>query len=429
MHVEPPATIAIIGAGPIGLEVALYARYLGYKVTIFERGGSPAANVREWGHVRLFTPFGMNASPLGVAALEAQDPEFQSPSAQEVLTGNELCDSYLDLLAASDLLIDSIRLDTRVISIGRPNYRKGQGTGKPERAEHGFRLLVENRAGNDGEHNEEFFAADIVIDCSGTFGNACAIGQGGVLAKGERQTRERIEFGLPDLLGAQRQQYAGKHTLVIGAGYSAATNVTLLADLAEGDPSTQVTWLTLASNQELPISRIPDDTLIKRDSLAQQANHFASSPGPVTWKTTAGITAVTYREQSSDFEIQLAEEEPPIIVDNIIANVGCQPDSSFFRELQVHQCYSSEGPMKLASALLSDKSESDDSTDCLTQVSHGGESLLTSEPNFYILGAKSYGRGSNFLLRTGLEQIRDLFTLIRGREDLDLYATMPAIRT
>jgi hypothetical protein len=38
-----------------------------------------------------------------------------------------------------------------------------------------------------------------------------------------------------------------------------------------------------------------------------------------------------------------------------------------------------------------------------------------------VLGSKSYGRNSNFLFATGLEQIRSLFALIGDRADLDLY--------
>ena len=43
------------------------------------------------------------------------------------------------------------------------------------------------------------------------------------------------------------------------------------------------------------------------------------------------------------------------------------------------------------------------------------------KPNFFIVGAKSYGRNSHFLLRNGFEQIRDVFRLITGKPELDLY--------
>ena len=75
--------------------------------------------------------------------------------------------------------------------------------------------------------------------------------------------------------------------------------------------------------------------------------------------------------------------------------------------------------MKLAAALLGQNSP-----DCLDQTSCGPQTLINPEPNFYILGAKSYGRNSNFLVSVGLQQIREVFTIIGGREELDLYASV-----
>ncbi len=48
--------------------------------------------------------------------------------------------------------------------------------------------------------------------------------------------------------------------------------------------------------------------------------------------------------------------------------------------------------------------------------------LVNPEPGFFILGMKSYGRNSAFLLSTGYEQVRDLFRLVTGQAELDLYA-------
>ena len=44
-----------------------------------------------------------------------------------------------------------------------------------------------------------------------------------------------------------------------------------------------------------------------------------------------------------------------------------------------------------------------------------------------MLGAKSYGRDSRFLIARGLQQIRAVFTIIGDREGLDLYATMKGL--
>src|SRR5438552_12477517 len=105
MAVESPARVAVLGAGPIGLEAALYARYLGYEVAIYERG-NVCENMLAWGHAELFTPFAANASPLGISALAAQDPSWNSPPPDALLTGREFVERYCRPLAQSDLLAD-----------------------------------------------------------------------------------------------------------------------------------------------------------------------------------------------------------------------------------------------------------------------------------------------------------------------------------
>ena len=46
--------------------------------------------------------------------------------------------------------------------------------------------------------------------------------------------------------------------------------------------------------------------------------------------------------------------------------------------------------------------------DCLTQEPKGPDVMRNPEPGFFILGAKSYGRNSHFLIHLGLEQIREV---------------------
>ncbi|MBW3534995.1 MAG: FAD-dependent oxidoreductase, partial [Gemmatimonadetes bacterium] len=54
--------VAIIGAGPVGLAAALEGAGRGWPFTLYEAAAEPAASVRDWGHVRLFSPWSMNAS-------------------------------------------------------------------------------------------------------------------------------------------------------------------------------------------------------------------------------------------------------------------------------------------------------------------------------------------------------------------------------
>lgn len=91
------------------------------------------------------------------------------------------------------------------------------------------------------------------------------------------------------------------------------------------------------------------------------------------------------------------------------------------RALQVHACYASEGPMKLAASLLvarvAAKGGGEAAGDCLKQAAPGPEQLVSPEPRFYVLGAKSYGRNSAFLLKLGHAQVEAVVAMLRKECD------------
>ncbi|MEQ8787061.1 MAG: hypothetical protein RIC55_12205 [Pirellulaceae bacterium] len=422
MAVDTPARLAILGAGPIGLEAALYARYLGYDVDVYDRRGV-AAHVLQWGHVPMFSPFGMNRSPLGLAALNAQDEHYVPPGDDQLLTGRQWAERYLLPLAHSDLLSDSLRLGAEVLGVSRRGLLKGDAPGQAERGESEFLLLVRE------EGVERYESAEVVIDATGTLSQPGGLGPGGLAAVGESAVRGDIDWVCPDVRGADRQRFAGRRTLVVGSGYSAATTVVALAALADDAPDTRVTWVTRrgpGAAQSAPVRRIADDRLAARDQLAAAANELATAADArITW-LPGGIVQSIERGESGRYTVRIGVKDADAGVqhedyqfDRIVGHVGYRPDDRLFRELQVHQCYATEGPIKLAAALLQQASG-----DCLDAVAPGPRALLQVEPNFYILGAKSYGRRSDFLFATGLEQIRELFTILGDRESLDLYASM-----
>ena len=410
-EIAPPASLAIVGAGPIGLEAALYARYMGYRTFIYEKG-RVAENVLQWGGVRMFSPFLLNSSPLGLAALAAQNPDYRPPAPEDFVTGNEWVERYLQPLAESDLLADGIHTGVEVLQISRDGFLKTELD--QERADSEFRLLLRDRAGEESEQH-----VDGVIDASGVFGHPNYLGPGGAPALGEQALRRerKIEYGLPDV-----STYAGKHTLLIGSGYSAATNLIALAELAAKDAgATRATWLTRANKkEEAAIAEIENDSLPLRSELTRRANHLATHETSWLQSVQSEHVAEIQPTEAGGFQVRLAEQEAEVIeCDRIVANVGYRGDLNFHRELQSHACYASEGAMKLAAALLGQ-----DAADCLQQTSCGPQTLRHPEPHFYQLGAKSYGRNSQFLFSLGLEQIREMFTLIVGRENLDLYENM-----
>ena len=98
-------------------------------------------------------------------------------------------------------------------------------------------------------------------------------------------------------------------------------------------------------------------------------------------------------------------------VDRVLALTGKVGDHQLYRQLQVHECYATSGPMKLAAALLG-AGGSAGGGDCLQQTSQGADTLKNPEPGFFILGSKSYGRRNDFLMRVGWQQVGEVFELL-----------------
>ncbi|MAV35007.1 MAG: hypothetical protein CMJ59_06070 [Planctomycetaceae bacterium] len=420
MYLEPPSRIAVLGAGPSGLEAGLYARYLGYHVTIYEQGEIAQA-VLAWGHVRMFSPFRMNRSPLGLAALSAQNPDYTPPDDEELLTGREWRDRYLLPLAQSDLIAGNLRMANRIVSVGRQSLCKQEQPANPARARDPFRILIRDR---DGRERVE--PASAIIDTMGVGSRPNWLGPGGCPAVGELASTDSIEYRLPDVRGGDRMRYENQRILVVGSGYSAATNVVALAELAQAAPQTAVTWITRRSNTASagPIPEIEGDALDERAGLTRRANQLATSvDSPVNHRPATWVESLERDPVTETWTVSLGGAQAgPHVFDQVLANVGFRPDREPCRELQVHECFASEGPIKLAAELLGQAS-----VDCLKMIGGDASSLVSSEPNYYVLGAKSYGRHSQFLVAAGLTQIRDLFTLIGGRPDLDLYDSATAL--
>jgi thioredoxin reductase len=398
--------IAVLGAGPIGLEAALHAHTLNLPVTIYEHS-RVGEHLHRWGHVRLFSPFGMNSTPLGRDAILAENAKHEFPGEGECITGRQHLAAYLEPLARTIAIRNCLRTDSQVLHVGRHGFLKEDGTGDSRRGQQPFRLLI-----RDGKGRERIEEADVVLDCTGTYAQHRWIGDGGIPAVGELAAEPRIAYGLEDVLGERRTDYAGKTILVVGSGYSAATTVSNLAQLGENDPDTWVIWLARGINSQ-PIKRIPNDPLRERDHLGVRANTLAMrTDGNVEFHKDTRIEAIEPASGEKSFRViaSCAGQPRTWEVDRIIANVGYSPDTYLYRELQIHECYASLGPMNLAAAL-----QKHAGADCLAVPAQGADTLRNPEPNFYILGAKSFGRNSNFLLKNGFAQFGEAFRLLSGR--------------
>ena len=392
--------IAILGAGPIGLEAALAAAECGLAFTLYEADPEVGGHVRRWGHVRTFTPWEMNVSDRAGRALA--ESELEAPRGPALPIGHELVERLLEPLASLPALAEGLRLGTRVVAVGRQGLLKHEEIGSDGRSRQPFRLLVADR---DGEERVEL--ADVVIDCTGTYGNPNRLGDGGIPAAGEAAFEDRIVRSLPDVT-REAPEWAGRTILLTGAGHSAQTAARELAAFARGAPGTRVVWAVRSPAPSW--GAVAGDPLPERAALNTAARELAGgASGAVELRPGAVTEALAGRGGRIVATLRNGEVEE-VEVDRVLALNGGVGDASLYRQLQVHECYATCGPINLAAALLGESGGGD----CLAQTAHGPETLVNPEPGFFILGSKSYGRNSQFLLRVGWEQVDQVFSLIAG---------------
>lgn len=390
---RPPLPVAVIGAGPVGLAAAAHLVGYGQPFVVLEAGPEPGAAIREWGHVRMFSPWRYAVDGATRELLEGAG--WRAPEADELPTGHDLVDQFVAPLAQHPAIAPHVRINARVTAIGRKDFDKVRTRGRDEQP---FEVRLAS-----GETVE----ARAVIDASGTWQRPNPAASGGVPVPGEREHSDRIAYGIPDVLDRERARYAGNRVLVVGSGHSAFNVVLDLLSLSEQVPGTQIVWAMRRENLETVWGGGATDALAARGELGQRAKRAAES-GRIHVLTPFRIRSMARSGTSLVVHGVVRSDEVSVAVDQVIVCTGFRPDLEMLREVRL----SIDSWLESASALapLIDPNEHS----CGTVRPHGARELAHPEKDFYIVGMKSYGRAPTFLLATGYEQARSVVALLAG---------------
>jgi thioredoxin reductase len=385
--------VAVIGAGPVGLAAAAHLASRGIEPVVFEAGDAVGASVREWGHVRVFSPWTYNLDPVAAELLEGTG--WSAPEPNGYPTGDEIVERYLEPLAAAPGIAESLHLRARVVSVTRQGVDKLKDDGRDDAP---YQLIVDE----DGE--ERRYLARAVIDASGTWTRPNPIGAAGVLAAGERRHADRISYGIPDVLGGARERYAGRRVLVVGSGHSAFNAILDLVALRDSEPETDIVWAIRGDAPDRKYGGGGDDQLPARGALGATVRELVAE-GSV--EVVAGFHTRAI-DRSEDGRLVVDDGDRRLVVDEIIASTGFRPDLDVLRELRLELDDRVEAPRALA-PLIDPNLHS-----CGTVPPHGVDELSHPDAGIYIVGMKSYGRAPTFLLRTGYEQVRSVVAALVG---------------
>src|SRR3954463_11707456 len=130
--------VAVIGGGPIGLAAAAHLVTRGVPVKLYEAGETVAANVRDWGHVRLFSPWRFNTDAAATAIL--REHGWQTPPASGLPTGGDLYSADLQPLAETPPLRAVIETGANVCNVTRAGIDKVLSRG---RGDYPFALSID----------------------------------------------------------------------------------------------------------------------------------------------------------------------------------------------------------------------------------------------------------------------------------------------
>lgn len=397
MVLDSNLPVAIIGGGPVGLAAAAQLISHGLPVKLYEAGSEIGANLRDWGHVRVFTPWRYCVDAVARKLLE--DHGWQMPEPEAFPTADEIVEQYLAPLARLSELAPSIETNARVVAVSRWGADKVASKGREQKP---FMLVVETAEGMRRD------SARAVIDASGTWQTPNPLGAGGIAAEGEVEFGSRIAYGIPDVLGRDRQTYAGRTTLVAGSGHSAANALLDLARLAETEPGTSALWVTRGTDLVRIHGGGDADALPARGELGSDVRDLAES-GRV--RLVTGFATIAIREVDGRLVVEGQTKDGVRTlgpVDRIIAATGQRPDLALTRELRLDLDPWLEG-VKALGPLIDPNEHS-----CGDVPPHGYRELSHPEPDFYTVGIKSYGRAPTFLLLTGYEQVRSVAAAIAG---------------
>ncbi|WP_454777666.1 FAD-dependent oxidoreductase [Georgenia muralis] len=388
--------VVVIGAGPVGLAAAAHLLERGLEPLVLEAGDDVGAAVRQWSHVRLFSPWEYDVDQAARRLLGRTG--WQAPPRDGLPTGGELVSDYLEPLARA--LSGRIVTGARVVAVSRDGVDKTHAAGRADRP-----FLV--RSVVDGRVVDHLARA--VVDASGTWSGRNPLGTAGLPAPGEADAAELLLGPLPDVLGRDRARVEDGHVLVVGAGHSAANTLLSLVDLQGTAPATRITWAVRGQSAARAHGGGDADALPARGALGTRVRK-AVEAGRVELLTSTTVASLEVVAGGRQVDVTLARPAGALRlrVDAVAGATGFRPDLDMLRELRLDLDPGLEAPSALA-PLIDPEHHS-----CGTVPAHGATTLAHPEPDFFVVGMKSYGRAPTFLLATGYEQVRSVAAHLAG---------------
>jgi len=355
----------------MGLAMASRLELNGMDYTIIEQGDTVGWNMQNWGHIRLFTSWQESIDPVSLELLKRRGIDISIPS--DCPSGNAYVERFLSKLATiipqENLLLKS--------KVSKVLYQPTSKT---------FDINYEKNG------KIYHLSGDIVIDASGTWGNFNR------LVKHQNKYANHIYSGIPDATFIADMPKNAK-IAVVGSGHSAMNSIIELTTR----PDAQLIWLIRDKQAKFGLSKVGGKSNQLENKVADLINNKR-----LELKTDFEIQSIILRDDRLD--IHSHNHKALKAINCIISNIGCYPDYSYLNGFQPELDNQFLSPSNLAPK-INPRLHSCDT------VTYEFKDTLVADIPYFVIGMKSFGKASNFLLSKGYVVLDELMQDLKYIDD------------
>jgi thioredoxin reductase len=239
LMIEKAMKVAIIGSGPLAIEIAIYMDSLNSTVTLFGKN-TPGGKIKQM--LKYFPEHKMESvlTPWGKKLLNETNevsnlseywtnylyPLIQSPVIQRLFCQGEVIRVQKRFLASDEFSSNRMQDDFRVVYLTYPkSLIEKQVQDTPETFEKMDKKIIESLK-TPLENYQDF---DVVIDASGVLDSPIYMGPGGNQAIHEGQFSKHIYYGIEGFEGISSLKGGEENILIVGSGMTSALFLLKLA--------------------------------------------------------------------------------------------------------------------------------------------------------------------------------------------------------
>lgn len=360
--------IAIIGAGPIGLGMAVRLINANLPFVILEKGPSVGWNMLDWGHIHLFTSWEDSIDPVSHKYLKEQGIDFSlKPTCP---TGAAYVDEFLAKLAKS-MPSSCISFESEVKTI---DY-------KPDTKV--FEVSYQNK------NVIKTIKCKVVLDASGNWT------QPNTIIKDQHLFQDKIYSGIPDSDHINGLP-SNSSIAVLGSGHSAMNSLVELTKYSEH----KLHWLIRGEAPKFGKSKVGG----KSESLENKVDQLIKDQ---LIELHTGFSIESLQTDEDGLYLRSTNRREPLFVNRLISNIGAFPDYSGIKNFDIEV----DENFMIAPKMIE---RIDPRIHSCNTVSYVFEDTIITNVPYYVIGMKSFGKASNFLLSSGFKVLDQIVGFINN---------------